>query len=107
LKEITDVEKDTSTQDDTLRSSLSDIRHYLDGLIYAAPSYGASTPSYGLYSTTTSGADSAAMGVKKSEDDAIASFKADIRGVKGALLSARNFPTSRGGRLGGMAIAGR
>jgi len=45
------------------------------------------------------------MGVRKAEDDAIAAFKADIRGVKGALLSARNFPASRGGRLGGVPAA--
>ena len=31
---------------------------------------------------------------RKAEDDAIAGFKAEIRGVKGALLSARNFPSS-------------
>lgn len=107
LKEVNDVDKDSSTLEDDLRSKLTDLHHYLDGLIYAAPSYSSSTPSYGLYSSTTNGTDSAAMGVKKSEDEAIAGFKAEIRGVKGALLSARNFPTSRGGRLGGMASAGR
>jgi len=107
LKEINDMDKDSNTLDDDMRSRLSDLHHYLDGLIYAAPSYSASTPSYGLYSTTSNGVDSSSMGVKKSEDEAIASFKAEIRGVKGALLSARNFPTSRGGRLGGMASAGR
>lgn len=107
LKEINDVEKDSSTLEDDMRSRLTDLHHYLDGLMYAAPSYSASTPSYGLYSNASSGADGSATGVKKSEDDAIAGFKAEIRGVKGALLSARNFPTSRGGRLGGMASAGR
>lgn len=107
LKEVNDVDKDSSTLEDDLRSRLSDLHHYLDGLIYAAPTFSASTPSYGLYSTTSNGTDNTAMGVKKSEDEAIASFKAEIRGVKGALLSARNFPTSRGGRLGGMASAAR
>ncbi|KAJ5595960.1 hypothetical protein N7450_002418 [Penicillium hetheringtonii] len=107
LKEINNIDKDSSTLDDDMRNRLSDLHHYLDGLIYAAPSYSASTPSYGLYSTTSNGVDSSSMGVKKSEDEAIASFKAEIRGVKGALLSARNFPTSRGGRLGGMTSVGR
>ena len=107
LKEVNDIDKDSSTLDDDMRSRLSDLHHYLDGLVYAAPSYSASTPSYGLYSTTSNGVDSGSMGVKKAEDEAIASFKAEIRGVKGALLSARNFPTSRGGRLGGMASVGR
>lgn len=107
LKEVNGVDKDSSALEDELRNKLTDLHHYLDGLTYAAPSYSSSTPSYGLYSSTTNGTDSAAMGVKKSEDEAIAGFKAEIRGVKGALLSARNFPTSRGGRLGGMASTGR
>ncbi|KAJ5688746.1 hypothetical protein N7462_003138 [Penicillium macrosclerotiorum] len=103
LKEVNELEKDSSDLDDSMRASLTDLHHYLDGLIYSAPAYSASTPSYGLYSnTTSSGGDSKAAGVRKSEDDAIASFKAEIRGVKGALLSARNFPASRGGRLGGV-----
>ncbi|CAI7573755.1 unnamed protein product [Penicillium manginii] len=102
LKEVNGVDKDSSALEDELRNKLTDLHHYLDGLTYAAPSYSSSTPSYGLYSSTTNGTDSAAMGVKKSEDEAIAGFKAEIRGVKGALLSARNFPTSRGGRLGGL-----
>ena len=101
LKEITEFEKDASNVDDMARSSLTDLHHYLDGLIYAAPTYTSSTPNYGLYTGNVS-SDSSSTGVRKSEDDAIASFKADIRGVKGALLSARNFPASRGGRLGGV-----
>ncbi|KAJ6108362.1 peroxin Pex14/17-Penicillium chrysogenum [Penicillium sp. IBT 18751x] len=101
LNEITEFEKDASNIDDMARSSLSDLHHYLDGLIYAAPTYTSSTPNYGLY-TGNVGSDSSSTGVRKAEDDAIASFKADIRGVKGALLSARNFPASRGGRLGGV-----
>ncbi|KAJ5168538.1 uncharacterized protein N7482_004132 [Penicillium canariense] len=101
LKKITEFEKDSSTLDDTMRTSLTDLHHYLDGLTYAAPSYTA-TGYGGLYSGSTSnGSDSISMGVRKSEDEAIASFKAEIRGVKGALLSARNFPASRGGRLPG------
>jgi hypothetical protein len=99
LKEITEFERDSSSVDDLARANVSDLHHYLDGLIYAAPAYTASTPNYGLYTSNVK-SDSSSTGVRKSEDDAIASFKADIRGVKGALLSARNFPASRGGRLG-------
>lgn len=101
LQEITEFEKDASNVDDMARSSLSDLHHYLDGLIYSAPTYTSSTPNYGLYTASVS-SDNSSTGVRKAEDDAIASFKADIRGVKGALLSARNFPASRGGRLGGV-----
>ncbi|KAJ5928401.1 hypothetical protein N7466_007357 [Penicillium verhagenii] len=108
LKEIDELEKGSSTSDDGLRTKLSDLHHYLDGLIYAAPTYTAAGGSYGLYSgKTSSGTDGTSTGVRKAEDDAIASFKADIRGVKGALLSARNFPASRGGRLGGITAGAR
>ncbi|KAJ5380556.1 uncharacterized protein N7496_002984 [Penicillium cataractarum] len=105
LKEVTEFEKDSSNLDDSMRTRLTDLHHYLDGLIYAAPSYTATAGYGGLYSgTTTTGSDSSSSGVRKSEEDAITAFKAEIRGVKGALLSARNFPASRGGRLpGGMA----
>ncbi|KAJ5702197.1 hypothetical protein N7488_009745 [Penicillium malachiteum] len=107
LKEVNDVEKESSTLDDSLRTSLNDLHHYLDGIIYAAPSY-ATGASYGLYSGgASSGTTGTSPGVRKSEEDAIASFKAEIRGVKGALLSARNFPASRGGRLGGYAGGAR
>lgn len=109
LKEVTTFEKDSSTLDDSMRSCLTDLHHYLDGLIYAAPSYNATAGYGGLYSgTKSSGSDSSSSGVRKSEEDAIAAFKAEIRGVKGALLSARNFPASRGSRLpGGVPATGR
>ncbi|KAJ6096453.1 hypothetical protein N7486_007199 [Penicillium sp. IBT 16267x] len=108
LKEVDGLEKESNTLDDDLRSKMSDLRHYLDGLIYSAPSYTAAGGSYGLFSgNSSSGTDGSASGVRKAEDEAIASFKADIRGVKGALLSARNFPASRGGRLGGYAAGAR
>ncbi|KAJ5643386.1 peroxin Pex14/17-Penicillium chrysogenum [Penicillium longicatenatum] len=107
LKEVDGLEKESSTLDDNLRSKMSDLHHYLDGLIYAAPAYTAAGGSYGLYGNTSSGTDGSSSGVRKAEDEAIASFKADIRGVKGALLSARNFPASRSGRLGGYAAGAR
>jgi hypothetical protein len=101
LKEVGDIERDSSCLDDSARACITDLHHYLDGLIYSSPRYTATTPSYGLYSSNVSnGTDPSSTGVRKSEDDAIAGFKAEIRGVKGALLSARNFPASRGGRLG-------
>ncbi|KAF3388869.1 hypothetical protein F1880_003885 [Penicillium rolfsii] len=110
LKEINEFERDSSTLDDSMRTRLTDLHHYLDGLMYATPSYTTTTAGFGgLYSGNTStGSDSSSSGVRKAEEDAIASFKAEIRGVKGALLSARNFPASRGGRLpGGVAAPGR
>jgi hypothetical protein len=106
LKEVSEFEKDSITLDDSMRTRLTDLHHYLDGLLYAAPTYTATAGYGGLYSGTTTTSDSSSSGVRKSEEDAIAAFKAEIRGVKGALLSARNFPASRGGRLAG-GMAGR
>ncbi|PWY89570.1 hypothetical protein BO94DRAFT_534348 [Aspergillus sclerotioniger CBS 115572] len=105
LREFSDTEKESSTLDNTMRTRLNELHHYLDGLIYSKPGF-SPLSGYGMYSTP--GMDSGngmATGVGKGEEDAIASFRAEIRGVKGALLSARNFPTGRGGRVGG--VAGR
>lgn len=108
LREAGDAEKDSSSLDDSLRTRLTDLHHYLDGLIYAAPTYTAAGSAYGLYNAgRTGGPDGSATGLRKAEDEAIAGFKAEIRGVKGALLSARNFPASRGGRLGGLSASAR
>ncbi|KAJ5105800.1 hypothetical protein NUU61_003147 [Penicillium alfredii] len=107
LRDLADTEKDASALDDSMRSHLSELHHYCDGLIYSAPNYSTPGASYGVYGGNMSGFDSGAAGVRKTEDEAIASFRADIRGVKGALLSARNFPSSRGGRLGSIPAVGR
>ncbi|KAL3462883.1 peroxisomal membrane anchor protein conserved region-domain-containing protein [Aspergillus heterothallicus] len=100
LREFADTQTTSSTLHDTTRSRISDLQRYLDGLLYSKSSsypYSATT-GYGMYSTP--GLDSGggtATGVAKGEEDAISSFRAEIRGVKGALLSARNFPSSRSG----------
>jgi hypothetical protein len=105
LREIIDSEKDASTLDDSMRTRLTELHHYCDGLIYSGPTY-SSGSTYGVWNSNTSGS-SDSSGLRKGEDEAIAGFRADIRGVKGALLSARNFPASRGGRLGGLPVGGR
>lgn len=92
LREVASTEDESTTQDDNLRSSLRDMHYYLDSLIYSSPSY---TTGYGSWSSTGDSSNGAA-GVAKSEEDAISGFRSEIRGVKGALLSAKNFPTSRG-----------
>ncbi|KAL3496036.1 peroxisomal membrane anchor protein conserved region-domain-containing protein [Aspergillus germanicus] len=98
LRDFADTQTTSSTLHDTTRSRISDLQRYLDGLLYSKSSsypYSATT-GYGMYSTPGLDSGSAATGVGKGEEDAISGFRAEIRGVKGALLSARNFP-SRGG----------
>ncbi|GIJ98429.1 hypothetical protein Aspvir_000546 [Aspergillus viridinutans] len=106
LREVASSENESGALDDSVRTRLNELHHYLDGLLYSRPSY-SSAAGYGVYSTpgleTTSGPSA---GISKAEEDAMASFRADIRGVKGALLSARNFPASRG-RTGSGILSGR
>ncbi|CAG8014171.1 unnamed protein product [Penicillium olsonii] len=104
LRGIVDSEKDASALDDTMRTGLTELHHYCDTLIYSAPAYSAGS-TYGVWNSNTGANDNS--GLRKGEDEAIAGFRADIRGVKGALLSARNFPTSRGGRIGGLPVGRR
>ncbi|KAA8644192.1 hypothetical protein EYZ11_004664 [Aspergillus tanneri] len=103
LREFSDTERESSTMDDTVRTSLNDLQHYLDGLLYSKPGYGPVT-GYGVYSTPGMDNNGTATGVGKGEEDAILNFKSEIRGVKGALLSARNFPTSRGRVAAGLSV---
>ncbi|KAI4252069.1 MAG: hypothetical protein LQ352_004492 [Teloschistes flavicans] len=66
-------------QQDSTSSALTDLNQYLETLRYSR-----------FYKP-------------EPKDDAIAKFRAEIRGVKGVLLSARNFPAGpgRGGTIGG------
>ncbi|KAJ5467067.1 hypothetical protein N7475_004819 [Penicillium sp. IBT 31633x] len=105
LRGIIDSEKDASTLDDSMRTRLTELHHYCDGLIYSSPTY-ASGSSYGVWNSSNNSGSNGNSGLRKGEEDAIAGFRADIRGVKGALLSARNFPASRGARMGGGLPAG-
>ncbi|KAL5051488.1 hypothetical protein BDW71DRAFT_54397 [Aspergillus fruticulosus] len=101
LRELEDSQSQSSTLHDTTRSRINDLQHYLDRLMYSKNSYSySSAMGYGGYSTPgLDSGGSAALGVGKAEEDAISNFRAEIRGVKGALLSARNFPSGRGAGL--------
>jgi hypothetical protein len=98
LQEFSETDKQSSSCDDTVRTSLNELHHYLDGLLYSKSGYGPGT-GYGVYSSSAFDSSGNAAGLGKGEEDAISSFKSEIRGVKGALLSARNFPASRGPRI--------
>ncbi|KKK15381.1 hypothetical protein ARAM_006705 [Aspergillus rambellii] len=105
LRDFADAQNQSTTLEDTTRSRLADLQRYLDGLLYSKNTYSA-TASYGAYSATSTPLEAVSAttpGVGKGEEEAISSVRAEIRGVKGALLSARNFPTSRrGGRIAGV-----
>lgn len=60
-----------------VKSQMSDLKSYLNGLAYPT-----------LYTDN--------KGAVESKDDAVNKFKSEVRGVKGVLLSARNFPSGTG-----------
>lgn len=70
---LSDLLPEKSEAENSIRSNMDELRRYLDGLTYASVS---------------------SSGRKAGEMDEIAKVKAEIRGVKGVLLSARNFPSS-------------
>ncbi|KAL8736417.1 MAG: hypothetical protein Q9166_000209 [cf. Caloplaca sp. 2 TL-2023] len=75
--------KDTKSDNDDVKSQINDLYHYLNSLKY--PSLHART-------------------IAESKDDVVNKFKAEIRGMKGVLLSARNFPS---GATTGRGFGGR
>jgi hypothetical protein len=82
----------------TTRNRLSELQTYLNSLTYSSPSY-LNSSLYGVYGDDSRdwiGGDSR-LNQANREDDAISAFKAEIRSVKGTLLSAKNFPQSSGG----------
>ncbi|KAL9043312.1 MAG: hypothetical protein Q9214_003495 [Letrouitia sp. 1 TL-2023] len=70
-----------SKPDDTLdvqpSKKMRELRSYLDGLVYPGLGFGSG------------------VGVVVKGDDAVGRVKAEVRGVKGVLLNARNFPSVR------------
>ncbi|KAL1883619.1 hypothetical protein Plec18167_002626 [Paecilomyces lecythidis] len=101
MQEFLEAENKARIPDDLVRDRLSELQSYLDGLTYSGSNYLSNNP-YGVYVSGTadnSSTSGVATGILKGEEDAISEIKSEIRGVKGALLSARNFPSGRGGRI--------
>lgn len=114
LSELLTEDCSVAVADESVRDRIADLQAYLDGLAYASPSYGNGGAGgvYGMYGNGSGSGGggggwgwSSGKGGGGGEEDGIARVKAEIRGVKGVLLSARNFPgRTRGsgmGRVGG------
>lgn len=85
---ITDLQSSSETHElanSDLTTKLNDLTSYLEQMSYREPSY-----KYWYGSETNSSG-----GTTKSGEDEIDKVKAEIRSVKGVLLSARNFPGAR------------
>ncbi|KEQ83402.1 hypothetical protein M438DRAFT_260719, partial [Aureobasidium pullulans EXF-150] len=83
ISEILEASESNGASNQTLQESISETRHYLDGLYYTPPSYSWNADN----SLNTSGTS------KDKQPDAAVALKAEIRGVKGVLLSAKRFPS--------------
>ncbi|THW73496.1 hypothetical protein D6D19_05606 [Aureobasidium pullulans] len=87
ISEILEGSESNGASNQALQESISETRHYLDGLYYTPPSYSWNADN----SLNTSGTS------KDKQPDAAVALKAEIRGVKGVLLSAKRFPSGRVG----------
>ncbi|KEQ71470.1 hypothetical protein M436DRAFT_50884 [Aureobasidium namibiae CBS 147.97] len=88
LSELLEGTENNGTNNQTLQASISETRSYLDGLYYTPPSY----------SWNADNSLNASSSSKDKQPDAAVALKAEIRGVKGVLLSAKRFPSV--GRVG-------
>ena len=94
LSEYQDADTESTSLENGTRNRIVELHTYLDGLAYSAGSFTSSR----AFSSFANGVEG--VGVPKNEEDAIANFRSEIRGFKGALLSARNFPAGGYARKG-------
>ncbi|CAF9924254.1 MAG: hypothetical protein GOMPHAMPRED_003568 [Gomphillus americanus] len=94
VKTLSETGKQALEEEEATRSVVGDLQAYLDELAYGGRK---STFSW----ENEYGSGSLGGRGNSGKVDEIAKFKAEIRSVKGALLSARNFPASSNGILRG------
>jgi hypothetical protein len=85
LKDLEASGTSGATQEEDMGKQLTSLTSYLSDMTYSSPYYRYGTPNY-----TWSGTP----GATGANDDEIEKLKTEIRGVKGVLLSTRNFPRS-------------
>ncbi|KAF2089812.1 hypothetical protein K490DRAFT_35481 [Saccharata proteae CBS 121410] len=88
LAMLNNLSKSNVTHNDFVNTQVMELKGYLNEMAYSSPYWGSDA-----YSTRYGGTRR-----DKKVDDSIEAVKAEIRSVKGVLLSARNFPSSQ--RLG-------
>lgn len=87
-----------STEDQSTLTVMRVLKDYLESLAY---------PGYSSTGVCGGGSSNSSTTGGKKEETESDRFKSEIRGIKGTLLSARNFPSGRGrGALGGRGQAG-
>ncbi|KAL1956948.1 hypothetical protein VTO42DRAFT_6695 [Malbranchea cinnamomea] len=95
LREVQTAESRVDATYNDARDRLAEFHTYLDSLTYSSPTY-INQNLYGVYNDDAA-RDGKKSGMSSGEEDAIAAFKAEVRGMKGTLLSAKNFPSGAPG----------
>lgn len=85
MSELLAANESNASSNEDVQSGISDFKQYLDRMAYSIPAY-QYHPGESVF--TPPGTP------KDKKDDAVAAFKAEIRGVKGVLLSAKRFPSA-------------
>jgi hypothetical protein len=95
----------SQTATESLKSSVEDLQTYLDNLQF---SHNAFNSNYDYIYPGFEAQKSASKRNKAGDEDEAAKFKAEIRAVKGALLSSRTFPAGRKpvGGIGNIGMVG-
>lgn len=94
LSTLLEAETDVAETNSALDGSLSGLRDYLTGMIYAPP---VQPTDFAIWTPASGPVGGGGQDNKRKESDAIAKLRDEIRGVKGVLLSARRFPARAGG----------
>lgn len=85
MSELLAANESNASSNEDVQSGIGDFKQYLDRMAYSIPAY-QYHPGDSVF--TPPGTP------KDKKDDAVAAFKAEIRGVKGVLLSAKRFPSA-------------
>jgi len=93
LSELSESAENNTSANSEVSKKLAELRSYLDEMLYASPYYGYGYG--GLDGRGVGGTGGSSPGGLNNKDDAIEKVKAEIRSVKGVLLSARNFPSAQ------------
>lgn len=89
ISKLLAASEDNRDTNEDVERSMDDLRHVLDNMVYSPPAY-----HYQAGDTVWTPPGTVSTAAKDKKDDAVALFKAEIRGVKGVLLSAKRFPSA-------------
>ena len=94
LTSLLDSSKSVAIKNDAMKETVTEVQTYVDYLQFSESGFNHYHDLYPGWEAQKQSGKGRKFG--ESEDDEVAKFKSEIRAVKGALLSTRNFPIGRG-----------